>query len=401
VLISAENIVSGNNHFKKTPGRILNIHIGMNKTGSTSLQHFLFRNRLVLKESGVEYFDRDEFMYQDAHHRLAQSFIQGDGWKALQDFIGGRDDPETMKSFLREEITRSECRNFVISSELFAGANAEKLASGLESIRDFCDIRIIVYIRSYPDIMESALAHRITVVDGDKADITEEFKNEFCLKMKGHYRRILDSHARLFGRDNVVVRVLEREQLFGGDITSDFLNLLGLEKDNRFQDIGLFNVSPGRNGLEYLMILNRMNRDSPLDSRNMTVFRRTLRKLSDTETCSLFNSGLRSDIVKWTEPECRYIAGEYLGREDGVLFFKPGGKDIPGGESYRGLDPEFSVRAGLAIVEKAVSQGAFSHINRKLEKPPVEQTAARGSLKDWILRIPGVRMIRDLKKKRG
>ncbi|MFH1965203.1 MAG: hypothetical protein ABIJ42_06630 [Acidobacteriota bacterium] len=379
----------------------MNIHIGMTKTGSTSLQRFLFANREVLRTQGVSYLDNDEFMFWDAHHRLAQSFLPGHDWKALLEFAGGKDDPATMVSILREELAGSGSRNFVISSELFAVEDAEKVSSGLEDIRELYDIRILVYIRNYPDFLESLLAHHITFDGYDNEKVTEEFKRNFCMGLKGHYSKVIDSYARHFGRKNIEVRVLEKEQLHGGEIIFDFLAFLGLEKDGSYRDPGMKNISLRRNGLEYLMFLNRKSKESPVDPMNNRVVREILKKLPDSETCSLFNSGLRSEIVSWTEPECRYLAREYLGCEDGVLFTKPGGKDIPGGESYRGLDPEYAVNVSLAIMDRVSGQGDFSGLNLTEGKPKEQRTTAGRVLEYLCLRVPGSRMIRDLMKRQG
>ncbi len=267
---------------------VLNVHIGMNKTGSTSLQRFLFANRASLRERGIIYPALEVFMFQGAHHRLAGSFSPRHDWAELQKCAGGIDNPETVLSILREEIGRlKNSRQIVISSELFGIENSGKAISALQEIRDLCDIRIIIYIRNYPDYLESLLAHRITYSDYDKDLVTEEFKRDFCMQLKGHYSRIIDPYSRGFGRENVIVRVMEKGQLRGGGILSDFLSLLGQEMDGKYQATGIKNVSLQRNGLEYMMIMNRMRKNGLVDPVELKVTRMMLKQLSDEERYSL------------------------------------------------------------------------------------------------------------------
>ena len=202
----------------------LRLHIGLNKTGSTSLQHFLFHNREKLRNEGVLYPGREEFMYQCAHHRLAASILPQLDWEDLLEHSGGKDDPGMMMSLLEDEIRGSRgISHVVISSELLAVDNLAKIASYFEPVRNIADFKIIVYIRNYPDFMESYLAHQVTNSYYVPEMMKEGFRRDFCRGMTGHYRRVIDAYAQAFGKDNIEVRVLEQEQLYGGDIFSDFL----------------------------------------------------------------------------------------------------------------------------------------------------------------------------------
>ncbi len=380
-------------------GPVLVVHIGLNKTGSTSLQQFLYANRKILREKGVLYPDRKELMFQDAHHRLARAALPDCEWEALEKISAG-DEPGKIIEILNEEIKASpSSRHIVISSELFSVERPEVPARYLRSLRGISGIKIVLYIRNYVDFAESLLAHQITCRGYDKEMVTGEFKRDFCLKLQGHYSRILDSWAKIFGRDRIELRILERDQLNGGDIISDFLSLLGVERDHCFQAIGPKNVSLRRNGLEYMMFLNSLQKRSSSDPARDKLIRWLLRKVPDRESCSIFNSDLRGDISAWSNEEYGYIAGEYLGRKDGVLFHNPGGKDIPGDETYPGLDPEFAVRISREIADRALVQGAFSEIRRNFGNQAHGGEARNRSIKNFCRRIPGSGMFRSMIKR--
>ena len=378
--------------------RVLTIHIGMNKTGSTSLQHFLYANREVLRKKGVLYPSREELLFQDAHHRLAGAVLPTVDWKVLREASSsGGDDPETMISLLRSEISSApSCRDIVVSSELFAVGNPERAIGYLSRIREVTSTRIVVYIRNYVDFLESLLAHQITCSGFDGEMVTDDFRREFCLQHRGHYRKIIEAWARGFGKENIEVRVLEEKQLRGGNIISDFLSLFGLEMDETFRDIGTRNVSLGRNGLEFMMFLNSLKKRGLVEEVESKVIRWMLRKIPDNERSSLFSSGLRHEIREWSREEYSYLAREFPGREDGILFLNAAGKDIPGGETYQGLDPEFAVRASHIITRRALEQGAFSRIKRKTAGRGAGEVESGRRLKRFILRFPGVAALRRL-----
>ncbi len=344
------------------------------------------------------YPTREEFMYQCAHHRLAASLLPQLDWEDLLEHSGRKDDPEIMISLLEKEIRGSrDINQVVISSELLAVGNLAEIALYFEPVRNIADFKIIVYIRNYPDFMESYLAHQVTCNDYVPEILTEKFMRDFCRGMAGHYRRVIDAYAQAFGKDNIKVRVLEQAQLYGGDIFSDFLHLLGLEKYSSYKDTGIRNPSLKRNGLEYMMILNRMKNEGQADPVTYRVIRMILKQIPDKQRCSFLPRSLRIEISEWCEQECEYIAREYLGRKNGVLFNDPGGKDLPGGETYQGLDPEYAVQAGKAMVEMALRHGAFKQMRNAWdpvegrEREPVP--TLRGTVKRLVARVPGASRI--------
>jgi len=150
-----------------------------------------------------------------------------------------------------------------------------------------------------------------------------------------------------------------------------------------------------------MMILNSVHKKDSGDPVNSKVIRRLLRKVPDRETCSFFNSDLRSEILAWSKEEYEYISREYLGRKDGVLFINPGGKDIPGGEHYPGLDPEFVIRISREITERALAQGAFNRIRLSFGIQGHDRKGLYYLLIELCMRIPGFGRVRSMVKKFG
>jgi len=371
---------------------VLNLHIGLNKTGSTSLQSFLLHNSEQLRQKGVLYPGNRRLMLQAGHHRLAASIV-GTDWQDLLDLSGGGDDPAEMLSLVRQEVDKAGCGQVVISSELLSSGQADRVAEVFGGL--FSDTRIILYIRNYPDFMESFLAQEILAEGLDSETFGKEYSRNFSLGLRGHYRRVLDAYSSAFGRENIRLRILEKEQLTGGGICSDFLGLIGIEEVSGFRDAGIRNVTPGRNGLEFMMLLNRIHKNEGIDFTWVRILRRQLKRVAAKRRYSLLESGLREEIPQWCEEECRGIARDFLGREDGRLFLSPGGKELEGNEHYPGLDPEFALRVALATAEKAISQGAFPDVVRRADAGG--EAAQPSSLAGrWARRIPGMVRMRQV-----
>ena len=92
------------------------LHVGTHKTGTTSIQHFLARNRYELQERGFSY--PDIHMLEDAHHCLGGQLINGVG---LSIFSGGEEFPRDGKERsgrwkdLKQYLEHSDYENIIIS----------------------------------------------------------------------------------------------------------------------------------------------------------------------------------------------------------------------------------------------------------------------------------------------
>src|SRR5699024_7832742 len=95
--------------------KILYLHIGTFKTGTSSLQQFLFDNRELLGERGY-LVPQSEFV---GHHPLAQSIakdfagFQPIGWLPFQG------NHKNLWERFHEEVADSSCPKVLLSSEIF------------------------------------------------------------------------------------------------------------------------------------------------------------------------------------------------------------------------------------------------------------------------------------------
>lgn len=127
--------------------------MGFHKTGTTSLQDALNRNRKELASQGITYPKTRKFR---AHHEFAWSVGQrGWGWKQF----GGSDaGPGPAKRMFR--LIRSSKQDLVISSEFLSDLGPEHIRRITSSIGDK-ELRVIFTVRPVAKILPSAYQQEV------------------------------------------------------------------------------------------------------------------------------------------------------------------------------------------------------------------------------------------------
>ena len=186
------------------------IHIGVNKTGTSSLQRAFYERRAALSEQGILYPETG--LQLSAHHQLSR-VAKG----APPASLGLRD------SWLDD--LRAEFRDHalcVLSSENFATLR------DVRPMADICppgDTRVVVYLRDYARYMVSWYQQAIHSrnIAMSLEDFLDNHRAEFAL--------IVRLWREVYGTENVEVRLYDRASLKDRDIVADFCDLIrpGLE----------------------------------------------------------------------------------------------------------------------------------------------------------------------------
>jgi len=216
------------------------LHIGMPKTGTTSIQTWLELNRAALAARGV------------AYERLALQDMQAQPPSQVEVGLCGLTEaglvvtnPEVRRAYAIDSLEeqRAFCaefeprfarsveaaeaagaRTYVISSEhIEAWTETAEQVAGLDRfMREyFADVTYLVYIRRQEDWLLSYYTQALRRGDGvTLADYVDRWKA--C----GFADR-LDLWARVVGQDRLSVRLMERDALVGGDLLEDFARALG------------------------------------------------------------------------------------------------------------------------------------------------------------------------------
>lgn len=195
------------------------LHIGRHKTGTSSLQHFLFLNRAQLEAQGLYY--PKSGLAQVAHHDIARH-LHVKQRQALPP-PERRRLAQTMRA-LREEIS-PRTDTVLLSSEAFQNCQPQWLAAHFVPQ----DTRVVVYIREQVDYLVSSYQQKVHAT-GYAASLAE-YADEVAI----NYDAFLTRWERVFGRERVQVRAYSRTRLVEGDIVADFGGVLGLALDQGYE----------------------------------------------------------------------------------------------------------------------------------------------------------------------
>ncbi|EAL2431067.1 hypothetical protein AXV84_09255, partial [Campylobacter coli] len=239
------------------------VHIGTEKTGSTSIQFFLYSNRRLLQRQNMIYpISIGNYSSQWNFTFLAYNNLRNDFY-CLSKGIFKKDDFLHHKKdiFLKfkDELLKSKCEKVVISSEHLSSRIQD--LSEIKRIRKilyllgFKKIKIIVYIREQTSDMISSFS--TTLKSGAIGNIQANSKKYF----KGYHKLLLLKWQQIFGKENLIVRLFDKSEFYQGDLLKDFVHSIGLKWDNEFVIPPKQNESLDLIGVE---ILRRVNNLLPL-----------------------------------------------------------------------------------------------------------------------------------------
>lgn len=309
-------------------GRLVSVHIGGPKTGSTAVQAFLSRSLATLRDRGVLY--PDVCLRGFGHHDLA--FLVGGGypvWATPQ---------ERGLESLALDLDRalmSESLHVVLSSEdFFLYPRPEVLKALIDRKEHGRRTQIIVYIRRQ-DQMAVSWYNQAVKAQGYAGDF------EACERETRHlwdYRVQLATWATAFGEENMRVRVYEPGALKDGDICADLLEVLGIDGLGLPGAGALVNTNLNRDLVEFQRQVNRL----PLEPAQKRRFHKELIALTEaTRGQGLFEdtpfigpSGRRAILEHYAEQN-RAVARQWFGREE---LFSAVDPTEPEPGPYGGLD---------------------------------------------------------------
>ncbi len=297
---------------KMTTKQELYLHIGTVKTGTTALQQFFHLNRQVLKNHNISYPEnRDN---RAAHHRLSWSLALSEGKTFSPNWPVDLASPEDEWNFLQRQCSDQKV---LLSSEDFSFRSWQSILTLKKKFPEF-NVKIIVYWRRR-DYLEESWYNQL-IKGGDRL-----FGHKVGMGLAD--KKQLELWAAAFGRENIVLRPYERGQLYQKDVLADFMHhVFGLELDSGFKlPENRANDRLHQVALEYKRTLNHL--DLSLKQKRKIVD--PLRDISNVfyqegrKSFPVFAPPQRLDIIQKCADENAAIARDYLGREDGVLFFEP------------------------------------------------------------------------------
>ena len=214
----SNGICKGENVTKK----LLYLHIGMGKTGTTALQEFFWENRRLLARNGICYPKLG--VKSGAHHLLSPHVppFLASVWQFID-----------VSVWAPKLATVSE-PIILLSSELIAWAAEDVVRSFCAVLTERFDVKIILYLRRQDNLIMAGYNQQIKA-GTQKRDIQAVLAHQLD---RFDYAKKLEPWSSMLGDENIIIRPYEKGQFFGGDIRSDFMHhVFGIDvnKDYRVQ----------------------------------------------------------------------------------------------------------------------------------------------------------------------
>ncbi|HEC1766225.1 TPA: hypothetical protein R1729_001380, partial [Campylobacter lari] len=213
------------------------VHIGTVKTGTTSIQTFLCKNRESLKKQKIYY----PYIYSGIG-----SFKFPKIFKIVQDSVYYSS--SVSKNKQEQSIEVDKIKNEIINS------GEEKIIFSSECIHEFCftltdiqnlkkkllevgfkKIKIILYLRDPIELLTSFYNTELLLNRKKRYLLFEE--KETCIEYGKHianHKKSLMRWSEVFGKQNIIVRLFDKREFYQQDLLKDFINAIGLEWDEDF-----------------------------------------------------------------------------------------------------------------------------------------------------------------------
>lgn len=261
------------------------IHIGTEKTGTSSIQQFLEHNKLSLVKEGVFYPSLGGGGSQWELMAVAHPHPWNDVSLSRQLGIKVTEDLSTYKAQLTDDLDKQfsavrRCETLVVSSEHFHSRLQD--VKSVARLKDFLDrwcrsYRIVVYFRRQDRVAVSFNSTRVkSGATNPKAGLPATIER---IPRYYHYDRIFDDWARVFGRDAMTPVIYKDKRKCADWLLKSFCGVTGIRFDGK-ADVDDHNPSLNETGLRVLATINRILAEAGGESRDLNR-RLAVRLLSD------------------------------------------------------------------------------------------------------------------------
>jgi hypothetical protein len=310
------------------------VHIGTEKTGTTTIQQVLFKNRKALQAEGIHFLQcagkknnralpaycvnnpRDDFFRR---HRLRT--------------------PEARAAFRHGLRVKLHAELGALGEEVHTVImSSEQLSSRLLSVKEvrrfyalvapqFSNIKILCWLREQCDMATSSYSTLLR--SGGTQSFADHIKNCTPDELKYDYRALLDRWACVFGSDCLDVRVFSKRAFVDGDLICDFFARIAPGLINVIdRDVPNQNTSINAVGQRILLAVNRFLQKSRAVNRmgRRNAVRRRAVKMLESRFSGKGLTPSSADYRRIYESfyeSNRQVRKKYVGGDDALFEFRP------------------------------------------------------------------------------
>lgn len=253
------------------------LHIGTEKTATTTIQDFVYANRRALAAHGVALCDS---LGRTNNRKLVAYLMPDDRFddyfkdRQISTVEGKRQFFDGFEDEFRAEVralSRSAHTLFITSEHFHSRLKEVDSILRLKRLLDdlFTDVEIVCYFREQSSMLQSLYS---TAVKSGNVVAFGQFTKQCAVN--SHYynfHQFFDKWRQVFGAQSLRARLFDRERFVGHDIRKDILSLILPTQDFDGFDLSVAdaNVSLGYAGLEIGRVVNRrLGKYDPDGSRN-------------------------------------------------------------------------------------------------------------------------------------
>ena len=253
----------------------LYLHIGIPKTGTTSIQNFLNTNKDILFDDSFIFYSHEK---NGNFSSLPFIFSDSEKLDWIKDHNGIFS--EEKKNMYKEKISTnliksiSKFRNhdFIISSEHIFMIydeikSLENLAKFLKEF--FHEIKIIIYIRDQLEYMISSISTEVESSYLSKKEIkVDDIIQKFYTPNNCHdlfYSTSISIFEDIFGKENIILNLYNPSGIDNNNLYRNFLNNLGLDDHSKYLYPKNLNTSSSLDIIKSKILLNNILKDINID----------------------------------------------------------------------------------------------------------------------------------------
>lgn len=307
----------------------LYIHIGTPKTGTSSIQNFLFENQQALKKYGVS-FPQMDFGSMKGKYK----FRRNGNFLVYKSELSGeeREKKEEEQWVYRQgfDVLKKEAETankIVISDEAVwyrqnsRDAFWQKVREEVEAAG--CELKVVVYLRRQDLFAQALWNQSVKNVVRDSRKFQKYLKSKALASNNLDYYKTLSDIAGCIGKENLIVRVFEKDIFLRSKegIYRDFLEAIGEDMHKEY-------ILPQENQNErldgnFIEIKRLMNqvpeyKEMLVDFIDWPIQRAS--SLRKPEKVSYFGYEEQLKYLQQFEESNRLVAKEFLDKKNGVLF---------------------------------------------------------------------------------
>ncbi|MEZ4630563.1 MAG: hypothetical protein R2880_07635 [Deinococcales bacterium] len=299
----------------------IQLHIGTEKTGTTTIQHFCRDQRDSLLEKHILY---PEALGKTNHTKLIAALQNVNRVKSIRQRQGIHKKSNVRVLYhqlierLTKEIEQKSPQKMVISNEHLSSrlASSKELLSLKKFLANFSeDIEVYVYLRRQDEFLLSR--YSTSVKNGRTKPFSIPKVNQERLDF--YYDHLLEMWSQVFGQNTIHVRVFQKDLLVNRDIVSDFCDFLDIPLTAKSRVS--HNISLDWKLLEFLRELNGHlppfidGRVNPARANLVQVLSKIQKEMPKTTLIPVDRQDLREFFLRFQEGNNK-IAQLYLNKEE-------------------------------------------------------------------------------------